>query len=187
MTIELIGCSAPYVEAIELRIRERYGPEVDHPDVVLVHCNSEERWAVLGDEIATNSRVVVAVLPDLVIEDYIRALAAGAGGVVYVDTSSAITVDVISAAVNGEVVLPLQAAHNMALLAKRLKPTTDLTPPEVELLRSVAAGRTIVELARETYFSERTVRRHLQSLYLKLGVQNRAEAIAAAARLGIAD
>jgi DNA-binding NarL/FixJ family response regulator len=187
VTIELIGCSAPYVEAIEQRIHDRFGAEVDHPDVVMVLCGTEGRWALLDDEIATNSRVVVAVLPELLLEDYIRALSAGASGVVYVDTSSAITVDVISAAVNGEVVLPLQAAHNMAVLAKRLKPSTDLTPPEVELLRAVAAGRTIVELARETYFSERTVRRHLQSLYLKLGVQNRAEAIAAAARLDIAD
>jgi hypothetical protein len=129
VTIELIGCSAPYVEAIEQRIHDRFGAEVDHADVVMVLCGTEGRWALLDDEIATNSRVVVAVLPELLLEDYIRALSAGASGVVYVDTSSAITVDVISAAVNGEVVLPLQAAHNMAVLAKRLKPSTDLTPP----------------------------------------------------------
>lgn len=183
----MIGCAAPYVEAVERRIVERFGDEADHPDVVVIHCGTDDNWKHLESEISTNTRVVVAVIPELILEDYIRALATGAHGVVYADTSSTITVDVINAAVNGEVVLPLQAAHDMARLAKRLKPTTDLTPAETELLRSVAAGRTIVELARETYFSERTVRRHLQSLYLKLGVQNRAEAIAAAARLDLTD
>lgn len=183
----MIGCAAPYVEAVEHRLRERFGQETDHPDGAMVYCDSEQRWAALEDEVGRGVRIVVAVLPELLLEHYVRALSIGAHGVVYADTSSAITVDVVSAAVNGEVVLPQQAAQDMARLAKRLKPTVDLTPAEIDLLRAVASGRTIVELARETYFSERTVRRHLQSLYLKLGVQNRAEAIAAAARLGIAD
>jgi DNA-binding CsgD family transcriptional regulator len=81
--------------------------------------------------------------------------------------------------------LPRQAAQNLALLAKREQPRSDLNAAEMSLLRSVAAGRTIVDLARDLSYSERTVRRHLQNTYIKLGVQNRSAAIAAAARLGL--
>ena len=112
---------------------------------------------------------------------------AGAAGVVYVDTSSEATVDVIDAAVGGEVVLPRQAAQSIAALAQRMRPPSELDEGEERLLRALASGRTVVDLAREMHYSERTVRRHLHSLYLKLGVTNRAGAIGQAVRLGLAD
>ena len=133
------------------------------------------------------AELAVAVIPTLVLDSYIRALVAGAAGVVYVDTSSAIMADVVQAAIEGEVLLPRQAAQSMAALARRERPPSDLDESEQELLQAVAAGRTIVDLAKELHYSERTVRRHLHSLYIKLGVRNRAEAIACAARLGLTD
>ncbi|MFT6393365.1 MAG: DNA-binding NarL/FixJ family response regulator [Ilumatobacter sp.] len=103
----------------------------------------------------------------------------------YLDMPSAITADVVKAAVHGEVLLPRQAAQNIAVLAKREQPRSDLNDAETALLRAVASGRTIVDLARDLNYSERTVRRHLENTYIKLGVQNRSAAIAAAARLGL--
>jgi len=42
-------------------------------------------------------------------------------------------------------------------------------------------------IAAELHYSERTIRRHLQNLYLRLGVRNRAEAIARAGRMDLSD
>ncbi len=42
-------------------------------------------------------------------------------------------------------------------------------------------------VADRLHDSERNVRRHLQKLYLRLGVSNRAEAITAVVRLGLVD
>lgn len=168
------------------RLAER---EIDENavDVVLVQCDSPDRWGQLAEAVAGEESVVIAVLSELATNDFVSAFARGVSGAVYLDMPSAVTADVIIAALQGESLLPSQLVVNMALLAKRIELPTDLTATEMELLRAVAAGRTIVDLARERFFSERTVRRHLQGLYLKLGVQNRAEAIAAATRMGVID
>ena len=54
---------------------------------------------------------------------------------------------------------------------------------ELEVLQLVAAGRDNVEIAAELNLSTRTVERHLQNMYGKLGLQGRSARIAAAARL----
>ena len=54
---------------------------------------------------------------------------------------------------------------------------------ELEVLKLVAAGRDNVEIAAELSLSTRTVERHLQNIYGKLGLQGRSARIAAAARL----
>lgn len=191
--MELLGGPAPYREAIVDRLVERgftladpAGP-TNSRHVVIVCCEDEERWNELVALASNPDSVVVAVLPTLVLDDYIRALVAGASGVVYIDTPTVAMADAIEASIEGEVLLPRQAAQSMAALARRERPSTELDELELMLLGAVAAGRTIVGLAEELHYSERTVRRHLQSLYIKLGVENRAEAIAYAARQGISD
>ena len=153
--------------------------------IAIVHCDEPQRWERLEALASDSECVAVAVVPTLDLDGYIRALSAGASGIVYVDMPSAITADVVRAAVHGEVLLPRQAAQHLAALAKREQPQSELQDSEIVLLRAVASGRTIVDLARDLNYSERTVRRHLENTYIKLGVHNRAAAIAAAARLGL--
>lgn len=193
-SVTMIGCSAPYRESVGARLianglmaDETTPPDATQGHVLIIQCNDEAAWQDLEARANDPDQIVVAVIPALEMEGYIRALGSGAAGVVYVDTPSSITAEMIVAATEGEVVLPRQAAQSLAMLARRDKPRTELDSVETALLRAVASGQTIVDLAKELHYSERTVRRHLQSLYLKLGVRNRAEAIAAATRLGITD
>jgi len=51
-----------------------------------------------------------------------------------------------------------------------------LTPREVEVLRLVAAGKSNHEIASVLVISERTVARHMQNIFAKLGVSSRAAA-----------
>jgi DNA-binding NarL/FixJ family response regulator len=53
-----------------------------------------------------------------------------------------------------------------------------LTVRELEVLRLVAAGRTNREIAARLYLSEQTVARHLQNIFVKLGVSSRTAASA---------
>jgi DNA-binding NarL/FixJ family response regulator len=53
-----------------------------------------------------------------------------------------------------------------------------LTARETEVLRLVAAGKTNREIAAALVISEHTVSRHLQNMFLKLGVASRAAATA---------
>jgi predicted ATPase/DNA-binding CsgD family transcriptional regulator len=60
-----------------------------------------------------------------------------------------------------------------------------LTQREAEVLRLVAEGRTNVQIAQELVLSPKTVKRHLDNIFDKLGVSSRAAATAVALRAGM--
>jgi DNA-binding NarL/FixJ family response regulator len=60
-----------------------------------------------------------------------------------------------------------------------------LTDREREVLEAVASGATNREIAERLFLSPHTVKEHTSSLYRKLSVRNRAEAVQKAQRLGL--
>jgi PAS domain S-box-containing protein len=62
---------------------------------------------------------------------------------------------------------------------------TDLTPRELELLQLAATGRTGPRIAEELTLSPATVKKHFENVYAKIGVRDRAAAVAKAMRLGL--
>jgi LuxR family quorum sensing-dependent transcriptional regulator len=56
------------------------------------------------------------------------------------------------------------------------------TPRELAVLRLVAAGKTIDEIARSLGLGEETVRSHIKKAQAKLGARNRPQAVAEAIR-----
>jgi DNA-binding CsgD family transcriptional regulator len=81
-------------------------------------------------------------------------------------------------------------AHAIAALVQRPVPARDaavpvnqavsLTAREVEILRELARGERNGAIAQRLGIAERTVKAHLESIYMKLGVSSRAAAVAAA-------
>lgn len=63
--------------------------------------------------------------------------------------------------------------------------TIRLTPRESEVLRELAAGASVAQVAKSLYMSESTVKTHIAKVYDKLGANNRASAVMAAIRLGL--
>jgi non-specific serine/threonine protein kinase len=93
--------------------------------------------------------------------------------------------------------LPLAAAVALAIsvaeavradpaAAPPARPAHALTERELEVLRLVATGRSDREIGAALHISHRTVSRHLQSVYTKLGVNSRTAASAFAHRHGLA-
>lgn len=72
-------------------------------------------------------------------------------------------------------------------LASRRKAETgqDLTDHELEVLRLLAGGSTRPQMADSLYVSINTIKSHVRSIYRKLGVSSREEAVEAARRLGV--
>jgi LuxR family maltose regulon positive regulatory protein len=64
-------------------------------------------------------------------------------------------------------------------------PFGDLSPREIEVLRLVADGLSNKEIARQLCISLRTVKYHTNSIYTKLNVSNRTQAVGQARALGI--
>ncbi|MBT4938903.1 MAG: response regulator transcription factor, partial [Rhodospirillaceae bacterium] len=56
-------------------------------------------------------------------------------------------------------------------------PLTGLTKRELEVLSSLATGRTNKEIANELSVSNNTVKFHVRNLYQKLNVKNRSQAV----------
>ncbi|MFP3907061.1 MAG: helix-turn-helix domain-containing protein, partial [Acidimicrobiales bacterium] len=68
---------------------------------------------------------------------------------------------------------------------ERGRPATgwrSLTPVEREIVGLVTKGCTNAEIAQRTFVSPNTVKKHLSSVYAKLGVDGRAELAAQSAR-----
>jgi LuxR family maltose regulon positive regulatory protein len=61
-----------------------------------------------------------------------------------------------------------------------------LSEAELRVLTLLSGGRSVSEVARELYLAPTTVKTHRRTIYRKLGVTNRQEAIARAAELGVA-
>jgi len=68
---------------------------------------------------------------------------------------------------------------------QREAPTPMLSGREREVLTEIASGATNREIAERLYLSPHTVKEHTSSIYRKLGVRNRAEAVRSAQRIGL--
>jgi two-component system nitrate/nitrite response regulator NarL len=116
-----------------------------------------------------------------------KAIGAGAAGCLLKDASVDELCDAIAAVARGQTVL---AAEVQASLAGEIRMRSSaqrplLSPREHEILVLTAAGRSAPEVAAELVLSPATIRTHLQHLYDKLGVSDRAAAVAAAMRRGL--
>jgi DNA-binding CsgD family transcriptional regulator len=65
--------------------------------------------------------------------------------------------------------------------------TLELTPRELEVLRLTARGNSAPDMAEHLVIAESTVKTHLANIYAKLGVSDRAAAVATAIRTGLID
>jgi DNA-binding CsgD family transcriptional regulator len=64
-------------------------------------------------------------------------------------------------------------------------PRTVLTPRELEVLEQLALGGGNADLARALFVSENTVKTHLASIYRKLDVERRVDALRVARQRGL--
>ena len=121
--------------------------------------------------------------------DVLPAIEAGATGYLLKDAPRDELVRAVRAAHQGQSVLAPTVARKLMghvrAPARRPAASETLTDRELEVLRLVAAGTTNKEAARRLFISEATVKTHLLHLYAKLGVRDRAAAVAAAYRAGL--
>ena len=113
-------------------------------------------------------------------EDIYRAIKPGAKAYLLKDTARDALVDCVRRAHAGETYLPPQLA---AKLAERVSGEA-LSAREIEVLRRIAAGKSNKEIGAELFISEGTVKTHVKSIFAKLDVVSRTEAVATATRRG---
>jgi two-component system NarL family response regulator len=127
-----------------------------------------------------NARIIVLTTYDGD-EDIYRGMRAGAKSYLLKDVRREELFQCIREVHAGRTFLPLAVA---AKLAERL-PGEELTPRELEVLRLLAAGKPNKLIGADLAITEVTVKSHVQSLFRKLNVLSRTEAIAVANRRGL--
>ena len=119
------------------------------------------------------------------------ALRAGAQGYVLKDQSQQQLADMLRGIGDGEPALSPSIARRLLKHFQPTLPTAQpatagvLTSRETDVLRLIAKGHTVADVARLLELSAHTVSGYLKDIYRKLSVNNRAEAALEAVRLGL--
>jgi DNA-binding NarL/FixJ family response regulator len=85
----------------------------------------------------------------------------------------------------GSYLEPRVASKVLAEVTSPHRQIDELSPRELEVLRLVADGLPTKQIAAALSISERTVKFHVNSIFHKLGADNRAQAVALAAQRGL--
>jgi DNA-binding NarL/FixJ family response regulator len=154
------------------------------PDIALLDLRMPELDGVGAikeiRELDENARIVVLTTFDGD-EDIYRAIRAGAKGYMLKDSARDALMECIRKVHSGETCIPPTLASK---LADRVSGET-LSTREIEVLQRVAAGKSNKEIGAELFISEGTVKTHVKSIFSKLDVVSRTEAVATATRRGL--
>ena len=175
--MSVVGEASNGREAVELWKQER-------PDVTLLDLRMPELDGVevikavrAADK---QARIIVLTTFDGD-EDIYRAIQAGAKGYLLKDLPRETLMNSIRRVYAGETSIPL---HLVAKLADRVSGET-LSEREIEVLTLIAQGKSNKEIAGSLFISEGTVKSHGKSIFAKMNVRSRAEAVAEAGRRGL--
>jgi DNA-binding NarL/FixJ family response regulator len=188
--IEVVGSASDGEEAVALAGRLR--PDVVLMDLGMPHCDGVEATRRLGERRAGTHVLVLTTYADD--RSVVAALRAGARGFLTKDAGAGQIEQALRAVMRGEAAIdPAVQHHVVAAVAATgaeeaaAEPLPDgLTPREAEVISLIAAGLSNAEIAGRLVITEATVKSHVNHLFGKTGVRDRAQAVAYAYRNGLA-
>ncbi len=176
--IELVGTAADGEEALSLAAEHQ-------PDVVLMDLRMPRMDGI--EAIRRLSVPAIALTTYADDASVLGALRAGARGYLTKDAGAEQIRDAVHAVARGEAVLdPAVQHHVVAAVNAPAEPSHDLTPREVEVLSLIAEGLSNAEIAERLVVSNATVKSHVNHIFAKIDVRDRAQAVVFAYSNGLA-
>ncbi|MGW7292318.1 response regulator [Streptomyces xiamenensis] len=177
----VLGESSNGVEAVDMVLR--LDPDVVLMDLRMPSGNGVDAIAELTRR-GARSRVLVLTTYDTD-TDTLPAIEAGATGYLLKDASRDELLAGVRAAADGRPMVSPTVASRLFGAVRGPATPPDISGREREVLSLVARGTSNRAIAAELFISEATVKTHLTHIYSKLGVKDRAEAVAAGYDRGI--
>jgi len=176
--IKIVGEARDGVEA--LRLADRLKPDVILMDISLPGPNGIRMTRQIKKRYKKVHVIMLSMYEDTT--HITESFQAGASAYVIKARPSGELVQVIRSVFREGVSIPPLIEHK---LLKGIRnpdflsgtPRANLTKREVKVLKLVASGKTNKEIANRLSVSEKTVKNHLNHIYRKLGVKNRAQAV----------
>jgi DNA-binding NarL/FixJ family response regulator len=185
--VEVVGEAASGLQAVTLARQLR--PELVGMDLHMPELDGIQATRRILDQ---NPAVAVLVLTMLEDDDSVfAALQAGARGYLLKGADHNDITRAIQAVAQGEAIFgPAVASRVLAHFASTRPPTpspvlAELTDREREVLELLAAGHPNAAIAEQLFLSPKTVRNYLSSIFAKLQVASRGEAIVRAREQGL--
>ena len=190
--VDVVGEAGTGVEALEVARRQR-------PDVILMDIRMPEM-----DGLEATRRILadadwpvrVVILTTFDPDEYVyEALRAGASAFVLKDTPRAELVAAVRTVADGGALLsPSITKRLISRFTKRLAADTAaaarlerLTDREREVLTAIGRGLNNAEISDELFIGATTVKTHINSLFAKLGLRDRAQAVVFAYESGLVE
>lgn len=176
--IEVVGEASDGLEAVDLA--QKLLPEVVLMDIRMSKLNGVEATRRIK---AHNPQIGVIVLTNYDDDRYVfEGVEAGASGYLLKDISSDELSEAIHRVARGESLMAPSVLRKVLdefahRAEERELPHEGLTPRELEVLQALAQGLKNEEIAKELFITGKTVKSHLGSIFSKLGVHDRSQAI----------
>ncbi|SFK61101.1 two component transcriptional regulator, LuxR family [Sphingomonas sp. NFR04] len=177
--MELVGEAEDGIAAVEAYRRLR--PDLALIDLQMPNMTGLDAIVAIREEFPSARLIVLTTYAGDV--QALKALRAGASGYLLKSTLRRELLEVIRAVHAGRFHVPPDIASEIGMNAMREM----LSERELEVLLAVARGLPNKGVARDLGISEETVKAHVKSIFSKLNVADRTEAVTVAARRGIID
>ncbi len=180
--LEIVGEARDGAEALQLT--HQLHPDVVLMDLLMPVMDGITAIAAIRREVPETEVVALtSVLEDVSVVDAVRA---GAIGYLLKDTEAHELRRAIKAAAAGQVQLsPAVAARLLREVRTPAASRETLTIREVDVLRSLALGKSNKEISQNLNIGEQTVKTHVSHILDKLGVPSRTQAALYAIRIGL--
>jgi DNA-binding NarL/FixJ family response regulator len=191
--VEVVAAAADGDEAV--RLAHQFRPDVVLMDLRMPRCDGVAATRSILAELPGTRVIVLTTYADD--ESVFAALEAGARGYLTKDAPAAEIQRAIRLVYDGEALLDPSVQRRLieralATTAAPLPPLATsgypdgLTQREAEVLREIAAGYSNREIADRLFISEATVKTHVNNIFSKAGLRDRAQAVVYAVHHGLA-
>jgi len=187
--IEVVAEASDGLEAVEKAARFR-------PTIVLMDIRMPELDGLEATRriLAADDATRILILTTFDLDEYVyEALRAGASGFVLKDDPPEQLIAAIQIVAGGDALLSPAITKRVIKQFMRIprpappKQLDDLTERELDVFRLIARGLSNVEIGRELYISDTTVKTHITHILQKLNLRDRVQAVVLAHETGLFD